>query len=111
MTDAHTPLPSPPAILVKEVHAALKAWNATPDAGATLDDLYLVQLARADGAANRRRAANQVLQSALNALANLQVDWPEVALLPKVDPRLAPVYYEYIQRMQEYILIPRDKRH
>ncbi len=69
MTDAHTPLPSPPATLVKEVHTALKAWNAAPDAGATLDDLYLVQLARADGAANPRRAANQVLLSALNALA------------------------------------------
>ena len=68
MTDAFAPLP-PPAAFISQVHAALKAWNASPDAGATLDELYLVQLELASGAANPRRAANQVLLSALNALA------------------------------------------
>jgi hypothetical protein len=69
VTDAPTSLSSPSALLVRQVHAALKAWNASPDTGATLDDLYLVQLARAAGAANPRRAANQALLSALNTLA------------------------------------------
>lgn len=69
MTDAHVPLPPPPAAFISQVHAALRAWNATPDAGATLENLYLVQLELAGGASNARRVANQVLRSALNALA------------------------------------------
>ncbi len=67
MSDTHPVFP--PAGFAKQVHEALKAWSADASAGATLADLRLVQMELAAGAANPRRAVNNVLLRALKTLA------------------------------------------
>ncbi|XZE18456.1 sulfatase family protein [Pirellulaceae bacterium SH449] len=41
--------------------------------------------------------------AALNSLANLEVEFPEVVSLPSKDETLEPVYHDYMDRLKDYI--------
>ena len=81
-----TPLSSQPSSqFCQQVHDALRAWSDPPDVRSTLSTLRLVEIELSKGAANLRRATNNVLLNALNALTATHDQEAEVLRLHFLD--------------------------